>query len=84
MSVSGYVRRIADAGVIRDAEKESIERSLDVLRVRLREHFGAGRSTANPVNRHFAFGSYTRGTILPRNMDPQSDVDYMIVFSDSR
>lgn len=29
------------------------------------------------------FGSYTRGTILPRSMDRNSDIDYMIVFDDA-
>ena len=31
----------------------------------------------------FRFGSFTRGTILPRIMDANSDIDYMIVFSEN-
>lgn len=29
---------------------------------------------------HFQFGSSTRGTILPRRVDENSDIDYMVVF----
>src|SRR5260370_26953707 len=28
------------------------------------------------IAQHFRFGSSTRGTILPRSMDEQSDIDY--------
>jgi hypothetical protein len=42
------------------------------------QHFAPGM-----IKQHFRFGSSTRGTILPRAMDEQSDVDYMIVFNDS-
>ena len=40
-------------------------------------HFDKGS-----IKEHFRFGSSTRDTILPRSMDDQSDIDYMIVFSD--
>lgn len=30
---------------------------------------------------HFKFGSSTRGTILPRKADENSDIDYMVVFN---
>ncbi len=32
------------------------------------------------VNEHFLFGSSVRGTILPRRVDEDSDIDYMVVF----
>lgn len=83
MSAASYLRRITEAAVLRDAEKASVDRSLTALRSKLRAHFGDGRSATKMVKAHFAFGSYTRGTILPRSMDPQSDVDYMIVFEDA-
>ncbi len=83
MSAASHLRRITDAAVLRDAEKASVERSLAALRSRLRAHFGDGRSATKLVKRHFSFGSYTRGTILPRSMDAQSDVDYMVVFEDT-
>lgn len=40
-------------------------------------HFGSG------LKEQFKFGSSTRGTILPRKADEQSDIDYMIVFNTS-
>ena len=33
------------------------------------------------INRRFIFGSYDRGTILPRTIDSKSDVDIMVVFN---
>ena len=33
------------------------------------------------VIENFKFGSYTRGTILPRKVDSESDIDYMVVFN---
>lgn len=57
---------------------EGIQRSVDTLVNRLCWHFGT------EIADQFKFGSYTRGTILPRCMDAGSDVDYMIVFADPR
>jgi len=44
------------------------------LGTRLEAYFGKG------ITSHFQFGSYPRGTILPRKADSDSDIDYMIVF----
>lgn len=83
MSANGYLTRLAESAFLRQLEKENVERSLEGLRSRLDAHFTGTLLTGKPIKRHFTFGSYTRGTILPRAMDPQSDIDYMIVFSDS-
>lgn len=72
-----HLIKLACETVLRDNEKEGIQRSIDTLQIRLIKHFG------DQLSSHFVFGSYSRGTILPRSMDPQSDVDYMIIFSDS-
>lgn len=77
MSVNSYLRGLADAAVIRHGEKDSISRSISTLQARLKYYFGS------QLTEHMIFGSYTRGTILPRTMDGNSDIDYMIVFSDS-
>lgn len=77
MSVNSYLTNLANAAIIRDQEKESIRRSISTLQSRLTQHFGTS------ISRQFIFGSYSRGTILPRSMDEQSDIDYMVVFSDS-
>lgn len=78
MSPNSYLERLAANAIPRELEKVNIERSFEILRSRLEEYFD--RSV---VAEHFAFGSYTRGTMLPRIMDSQSDVDYMILFADS-
>lgn len=83
MSANGYLTRLAEAAFLRQLERENVERSLEGLRTRLDAHFSGTLLTGKPIKRHFTFGSYTRGTILPRSMDPQSDIDYMIVFVDS-
>lgn len=76
MSVNSYLTNLADEAITRDREKLSIQRSISNLEQRLKIHFGADMANS------FIFGSYSRGTILPRSMDAHSDVDYMVVFSD--
>lgn len=77
MTASRYLKNIADGAVLSDDEKTSLGRSMTVLQQRLATYFGAD------VKEHFRFGSFDRGTILPRYMDERSDVDYMVVFSDN-
>lgn len=77
MSVNSYLYGLAHSAVLRDYERESVQRSLNVLKVRLNQFFG------DELSEHFTFGSYTRGTILPRGLDHNSDIDYMVVFKDS-
>ncbi|WP_137819602.1 nucleotidyltransferase [Pseudomonas sp. 2FG] len=77
MSVLSYLEKRASAAVLSDDEKRSINTSITTLRARLTSYFGQG------VSEQFQFGSSTRGTILPRKMDEGSDIDYMIVFSES-
>lgn len=83
MSVNSYLVNLANAAVLRDSEKTSIQRSIATLQSRINTHFGDNGLVASQITRHFIFGSYTRGTILPRSFDNQSDVDYMIVFNDA-
>ncbi len=68
---------MANGAIIRDAEKQSIQRSISTLQSRLNTYF------SGELGNHLLFGSYTRGTILPRSMDQRSDIDYMVVFNDS-
>lgn len=76
MSVLNYLEDLASNAILEEDEKFSIEKSINTLKLRLNNYFG------NELNEHFKFGSSTRGTILPRNMDSQSDIDYMVVFKD--
>lgn len=75
MTVNSYLMELASALVLSPDEKESIETSLSNLRKKIDAHFTDG------IDHHFKFGSSTRGTILPRKADPNSDIDYMIVFN---
>ncbi len=83
MSANGYITRLAAEAHVRELEDVNIGRSLETLRTKIDQHFAGTLLTGKPVKSHFAFGSYTRGTMLPRSMDAESDIDYMIVFSDS-
>lgn len=74
MSCNSYLVSIARSLVLSDQEKESIARSITTLQSRLDSWFG------NAVTKHFQFGSSVRETILPRKVDSNSDIDYMVVF----
>ena len=76
MSSMRYLRKCAFKAMLRDAEKENIERSVRTVKVRLRKHF------TNAVGRIRVFGSFSRGTLLPRKIDVRSDVDLMVIFKD--
>lgn len=75
MSVLSYLNNLSSQLVISQQEKTSIAISLNSLRSHLQnwEHY-------NDIIESFYFGSYQRDTILPRWADPDSDVDFMIVF----
>lgn len=77
MTVNSYLTNLASGSIVRDTEKASTQKSIGILKTRLNKYFGTGLSD------QLIFGSYSRGTILPRRMDKNSDIDYMIVFSDN-
>ncbi|PXA04625.1 nucleotidyltransferase [Coraliomargarita sinensis] len=76
MSLNGYLTRLSRAAFVRDLEREQIDRSAAEIQKRIKRYFG------NEVREQKFFGSYERGTILPRYMDDSSDVDLMIIFKD--
>ncbi len=77
MTINSYLASLANHAILRDDERASVQRSIAALQTRLANHFGT------QIGQHFVFGSFSRGTILPRSMDPQSDVDYIVVFADN-
>lgn len=77
MSVLTYLRNLGSALTLSNVERASIVTSIDTLQRRLNAF-----DTNNDVKTHYKFGSYDRGTILPRQYDSHSDVDYMVVFKD--
>lgn len=77
MSVLSFLTDTASSAVLSTTEQSSITTSISTLQTRISQYFASGI-----IEQHFRFGSSTRGTILPRSMDEQSDIDYMVVFSD--
>lgn len=76
MSVLSHLESISKGSIISNQEKASIQTSIAAIRNRLGSYFGSN------IQEQMLFGSYTRNTILPRHLDEQSDIDYMVVFSD--
>ena len=76
MDVNHYLAYLASKATIKK-ERPEINLSINTLQSRLNAY------PPNNITKQFIFGSYARNTILPRAMDPSSDVDYMIVFSDA-
>lgn len=77
MSVKSYLDNCASTLVLSTNEKDSITTSISTLESRLNSYFGSS------IKEKFKFGSYTRGTILPRKADENSDIDYMVVFDNT-
>jgi len=76
MSVISYMDNLSSKLILKGTEKDNIDRSISTLKQRLNYHFDS-------IEKTFIFGSYIRGTILPRKADSKSDIDYMIVFENS-
>ncbi len=76
MTVNSHLNKIANAGYVRDSERANIDRSIVTLQSRANSYFD------KDMTDQILFGSYSRGTILPRLMDSNSDIDYMFVFRD--
>lgn len=74
MSVQSHLKNLSSNLNLEQDEKDKISKSIDTLSVRLNNYFG------DQLKEHFKFGSYTRGTILPRKADEKSDIDYMVIF----
>lgn len=76
MSVLSHLTDCASHAVLSSDERHSISTSISTLSSRLKAHFGAS------IKEQIRFGSSTRDTILPRQIDSNSDIDYMVVFSE--
>ncbi|MGJ8715771.1 MAG: SMODS domain-containing nucleotidyltransferase [Maribacter stanieri] len=75
MSVLTYLTATASTITIADWERNSIDTSINSLSNKLSNYF-------TNIESKFVFGSYERKTILRRSKDPNSDVDYMVSFTD--
>lgn len=76
-SLNYYITRITNKLFISygSTERKSIDTSVGYLTTNLKNYFG------NQIVEIILFGSYTRGTIIPRKYDLNSDVDIMVVFN---
>lgn len=63
----------------KEIEEKSIKTSLDTLKIHLNNW-----PKANEILEHHEFGSFVRGTKLPKSIDADTDIDYMVVFDSSR
>ena len=77
MTVGTHLSSTASSLVLSSSELQSIRTSTATLSTRLSNWFG------NDVKHSFQFGSSIRGTILPRSVDSNSDIDFMVVFDTS-
>lgn len=75
MSVLTHLQDTVTAVKITESERTAIDTSISNLSSKLNSHF-------TNITTKFVFGSYDRHTILRRSKDTNSDVDYMVVFSD--
>jgi hypothetical protein len=78
MTVNSHLTSMSTVLYPSQSERDSIARSIGTLRGRLSAYFASGE-----MKDQIQFGSSTRGTMLPRKADPQSDVDYMVVFDNT-
>jgi hypothetical protein len=74
MTVLNLLTDKSNSLILTNAEKISINSSISTLQSRLNFYFG------DKISKQLIFGSYARETILPRSIDTQSDVDYMVLF----
>ncbi|QJX81371.1 SMODS domain-containing nucleotidyltransferase [Priestia megaterium] len=75
MSVNSHLNDLSSKLNLKQDEKDKVKRSIDTLSDRLNSYFDG------QLRGHFKFGSFTRGTILPRKADEESDIDYMVIFT---
>lgn len=75
MSVNSHLSYLSSKLNLKQDEKDKVKKSIDALSDRLNSYFNG------QLKEHFKFGSYTRGTILPRKADERSDIDYMVIFT---
>lgn len=75
MSVQSHLTTTASNLVLSSNEKSTIKTSIRTISSRLNLFF-------ENVSDNYVFGSFDRGTILPRKADSFSDIDYMVVFDD--
>ena len=79
-TINYYLKKIATDLFIRysTTERRYITERTRLLKLNIKQHFG------KEVSEVIVFGSYARGTNLPRGFDRLSDIDVLIVFDQSQ
>lgn len=78
MSVLSHLNSKANDCIMPPGDAFAITTSINTIQTRLTSFFGT------EIRSQFRFGSSTRGTNLPRSMDSNSDIDYMVVFDNAQ
>ena len=73
-TINSHLVAVAKSLVLSENEKSKIVTSIKNLQGKLTSWF------VDEIIEHFRFGSSVRDTILPRKVDEDSDIDYMVVF----
>lgn len=76
-NLNTYLVAVARSLVLSDDEQKRINSSISNLQTKLNNWYG------DELYDHFRFGSSIRDTILPRKVDEDSDIDYMVVFKNT-
>ena len=76
IGLHNHLKRLASDLFIKhqSTERAKIDRSINVIIDRLEEYYN------DQIEDVVVFGSYSRDTILPRRLDPHSDIDLLIHF----
>ena len=75
MTILSYLTDLSSSITIPEWERVSIDKSIKTISSKLKNHF-------DNIDEKFVFGSFDRRTILRRSKDADSDVDYIVSFSD--
>lgn len=75
MNIRSYLDNLSSDLVLSQNEKNNIRNSIDYLENNIDYFFSL------IVDNYKIIGSYTRKTILPRVVDENSDIDFMIIFN---
>lgn len=80
MTCNEYLKELCtDIEIANERESSSIDASIEMLKKHLDNW-----SLSEEIIDHHEFGSYVRKTKLPSSIDSSTDIDYMVVFDNSR
>lgn len=84
MTVNGYLDDMQLNLYVNGTEREKIRTSINAISNRLDLYFGNPERCIHKIIKKDIFGSYSRDTMLSRDYDEKSDIDYLIIFEDAK